>query len=244
MIAAARKSALPGFAAILGVTTVWLLLGVLILLAALVLRPWELGVTGGFWHSIADPRVLAALRRSFGAAALAAAVNAPVGLLIAWVRCDTTFPAADSLINMPLALPTAVAGIALTALCARRAGSAHCSPAGCQGCLHAAGNPAGATRGAAVAAARRGARRGAVARTRRRLTALDEPDAIAAIELTLIVAAVAVPLNTVRGLVAVWCIGRYVLYSWLAVSGIPIAKTTRAIAAVAPNVRKVAAYPK
>jgi sulfate transport system permease protein len=118
MIAAARKSALPGFGATLGVTMVWLSLIVLIPLAALVLRPWELGVSG-FWHSITDPRVLAALRLSFGAATLAAAVNVPFGLLIAWVMVRYRFPGrglADSLIDMPLALPTAVAGIALTAL--------------------------------------------------------------------------------------------------------------------------------
>ena len=118
MIAAARKSALPGFGATLGVTMVWLSLIVLIPLAALVLRPWELGVAG-FWHSITDPRVLAALRLSFGAATLAAAVNVPFGLLIAWVMVRYRFPGrglADSLIDMPLALPTAVAGIALTAL--------------------------------------------------------------------------------------------------------------------------------
>ena len=71
------------------------------------------------WHSITEPRVLAALRLSFGAAALAAAVNVPFGLLVAWVMVRYRFPGrnlADSLIDMPLALPTAVAGIALTAL--------------------------------------------------------------------------------------------------------------------------------
>jgi sulfate transport system permease protein len=101
---------------------VWLSLIVLIPLAALVLRPWELGVAG-VWHSITDPRVLAALRLSFGAATLAAAVNVPLGLLIAWVMVRYRFPGrglADSLIDMPLALPTAVAGIALTALFAPR----------------------------------------------------------------------------------------------------------------------------
>jgi sulfate transport system permease protein len=122
MIAAARKSALPGFGATLGVTLAWLSLIVLIPLAALVLRPWELGVAG-VWHSITDPRVLAALQLSFGAATLAAAVNVPLGLLIAWVMVRYHFPGrglADSLIDMPLALPTAVAGIALTALFAPR----------------------------------------------------------------------------------------------------------------------------
>ena len=82
------------------------------------MRPWELGLAG-VWHSVTEPRVLAALRLSFGAAALAAAVNVPFGLLVAWVMVRYRFPGrglADSLIDMPLALPTAVAGIALTAL--------------------------------------------------------------------------------------------------------------------------------
>jgi sulfate transport system permease protein len=99
-------------------TLTWLSLIVLVPLAALVVRPWELGLAG-VWHSVTDPRVLAALRLSFGAATLAAAINAPMGLLIAWVMVRYRFPGrclADALIDMPLALPTAVAGIALTAL--------------------------------------------------------------------------------------------------------------------------------
>ena len=115
---AARRSALPGFAPALGVTLLWLSLIVLVPLAALVLRPWELGFEG-VWRSITEPRVLASLRLSFGTAALAAAVNIPFGLLVAWVMARYRFPGrnlADSLIDMPLALPTAVAGIALTAL--------------------------------------------------------------------------------------------------------------------------------
>ncbi|MEI7712605.1 MAG: sulfate ABC transporter permease subunit CysT [Rhodospirillales bacterium] len=113
-----RRSALPGFRLTLGITLTWVSLIVLIPLAALVLRPWELGLAG-FWASVTDPRVLAALRLSFGAAALAAAVNVPLGLLIAWVMVRYRFPGrriADAIIDMPLALPTAVAGIALTAL--------------------------------------------------------------------------------------------------------------------------------
>ena len=114
----AQQSALPGFAPTFTVTLLWLSLIVLIPLAALALRPWELGVIG-VWHSVTEPRVVAALRLSFGTAALAAAINVPFGLLIAWVMVRYRFfgrNLADSLIDMPLALPTAVAGIALTAL--------------------------------------------------------------------------------------------------------------------------------
>jgi sulfate/thiosulfate transport system permease protein len=114
----ARRSALPGFAPALGITLTWVSLIVLLPMVALVLRPWELGLAG-VWHSVTEPRVLAALRLSFGAAALAAAMNVPFGLLVAWVMVRYRFAGrnlADSLIDMPLALPTAVAGIALTAL--------------------------------------------------------------------------------------------------------------------------------
>ncbi|RYE97776.1 MAG: sulfate ABC transporter permease subunit CysT [Oxalobacteraceae bacterium] len=121
MSVAARRSALPGFRLSLGVTLTWLSLIVLIPLIALALRPWSLGFAG-LWHAISEPRVLAALRLSFGAAGLAALLNVPLGLLIAWVMVRYRFPGrnlADALIDMPLALPTAVAGIALTALFAR-----------------------------------------------------------------------------------------------------------------------------
>jgi sulfate transport system permease protein len=113
-----RRSALPGFAPALTITLGWVSLIVLLPLAALALRPWELGPMG-VWHSITEPRVLAALKLSFGAAALAAVFNVPFGLLVAWVMVRYRFPGrrlADSLIDMPLALPTAVAGITLTAL--------------------------------------------------------------------------------------------------------------------------------
>ena len=118
MMQPARRSALPGFTLTFGITLLWLSLIVLLPLAALILRPWELGLAG-VWHSITEPRVLASLRLSFGVAALAAVVNVPFGLLVAWVMVRYRFPGrnlADSLIDMPLALPTAVAGIALTAL--------------------------------------------------------------------------------------------------------------------------------
>lgn len=112
------RSALPGFGLTLGITLAWVSLIVLVPLAALALRPWELGIAG-VWQAVSEPRVLAALRLSFGAAALAALLNVPLGLLVAWVIARYRFPGrslAEALIDMPLALPTAVAGIALTAL--------------------------------------------------------------------------------------------------------------------------------
>jgi sulfate transport system permease protein len=112
------RSGLPGFGLTLGVTLVWVSLIVLLPLAALALRPWELGLAG-VWHAVTEPRALAALRLSFGTAALAAILNVPIGLLVAWVMTRYRFPGrslAEALIDMPLALPTAVAGIALTAL--------------------------------------------------------------------------------------------------------------------------------
>jgi sulfate/thiosulfate transport system permease protein len=115
---AIRRSALPGFQPALTITIAWVSMIVVLPMVALALRPWELGVVG-VWHSVTEPRVLAALRLSFGAAALAAAINVPFGFLVAWVMVRYPFPGrrlADSLIDMPLALPTAVAGITLTAL--------------------------------------------------------------------------------------------------------------------------------
>ena len=112
------RSSLPGFSLTLGVTLVWVSLIVLLPLAALALRPWELGING-VWRAVTEPRALSALRLSFGTAALAAVLNVPIGLLVAWVMSRYRFPGrslAEALIDMPLALPTAVAGIALTAL--------------------------------------------------------------------------------------------------------------------------------
>jgi sulfate transport system permease protein len=109
---------LPGRGITLGITLAWLSLIVLVPLVALALRPWELGVAGVL-RSLAEPRVLAALRLSFGAALLAALIDLPLGLLLAWVLVRTRFPGRrtmDALIDLPFALPTAVAGITLTTL--------------------------------------------------------------------------------------------------------------------------------
>jgi len=113
-----RRVALPGFDLAMGVTLLWLGLIVLIPLAALVMRPWELGVTG-VWHVLGDARVLAAFRLSFGGALLAALISMPVGLLLAWVITRYRFPGRrvlDAMLDLPFALPTAVAGLALAAL--------------------------------------------------------------------------------------------------------------------------------
>jgi sulfate/thiosulfate transport system permease protein len=118
ILAPRRRSPIPGFGLTFGVTLVWVGLIVLLPLAALTLRPWELGFTGVL-RSLTEPRVAASLRLSFGTAAVAALVDAPLGLLIAWVMVRYRFPGrrlADAMIDLPLALPTAVAGIALTAL--------------------------------------------------------------------------------------------------------------------------------
>jgi sulfate transport system permease protein len=109
---------LPGFGITFGFTVLYLSLVVLIPLAALLLRPWELGLTG-VWETITAPRVLSALRVSFGAAAIASLINAVFGLVVAWVLVRYAFPGKrilDALVDLPFALPTAVAGIALTAL--------------------------------------------------------------------------------------------------------------------------------
>ena len=113
-----NPSALPGFGLTLGFTLFYLCAIVLIPLAALLLRPWALG-WDGFWHVIAQPRTLSALRLSFGASAIAAAINAALGLIVAWVLTRYRIPGGrliDALVDLPFALPTAVAGIALSAL--------------------------------------------------------------------------------------------------------------------------------
>ena len=112
-----QPSVLPGFGLTLGVTLTYLGLIVLIPLAALVLKAAGAGTE--IWPTLASPRVLAAFRVSFTTALVAAAVNALFGLIVAWVMVRYRFPGqriADSLIDLPFALPTAVAGIALTAI--------------------------------------------------------------------------------------------------------------------------------
>jgi sulfate transport system permease protein len=109
---------LPGFGLSLGYTIFYLCLIVLIPLSTIFAKSATLGPSA-FWAAVTTPRVLAAFRLSFGASALAAGVNSVFGLLVAWVLVRYSFPGrrfVDAVVDMPFALPTAVAGIALTAL--------------------------------------------------------------------------------------------------------------------------------
>ncbi|WP_043114118.1 sulfate ABC transporter permease subunit CysT [Solimonas soli] len=113
-----RTTAIPGFGLTLGYTIVYLSLLVLIPLAGVFFKAAGLGFEG-FWHVVSSPRVLAALKLSFGAALIGASINAVFGTLVAWVFVRYEFPGKrffDAIIDLPFALPTAVAGIALTAL--------------------------------------------------------------------------------------------------------------------------------
>ncbi|MFC3705614.1 sulfate ABC transporter permease subunit CysT [Devosia honganensis] len=113
-----QPSAMPGFGLTFGFTLAYFSLIILIPLLALVLRASGLG-WAGFWAGATDPRVLAALRTSFLTALFAAGVNVVFGTLIAWVLVRYRFVGRrvfDAMVDLPFALPTAVAGIALTAL--------------------------------------------------------------------------------------------------------------------------------
>lgn len=114
----ARRRALPGLTITLGFTLTYLSLIVLIPLAALLLRATGLGPVG-LWHVVSSERVLHALALSFGGALVAALINAVFGALIAWTFVRYEFPGKrlfQAMIDLPFALPTAVAGIALTSL--------------------------------------------------------------------------------------------------------------------------------
>ena len=118
MFALRRPSVLPGFGPTLGFALFYLGLIVLIPLAGLFVRSSELGFDG-FWRAVSTPRSIAAFRLTFGASALAALVNAFFGLLLAWVLTRYRFPGRriiDGFVDLPFALPTAVAGIALATL--------------------------------------------------------------------------------------------------------------------------------
>ena len=113
-----QHSILPGFNLALGFTLLYLSLIVLIPLSAAFIRTAELSWPE-FWSIVTTPRVVASYRLTFGASFAAAVVNAVFGLLVAWVLVRYHFPGkriVDALVDLPFALPTAVAGIALTAL--------------------------------------------------------------------------------------------------------------------------------
>lgn len=117
---ASAKRVLPGFNLTLGYTLFYLSIIVLVPLAALILKTLSLS-WAQFVDAVTAPRVMASYRLTFGASLIAAGVNAVFGLLIAWVLVRYTFPAkkiVDALVDLPFALPTAVAGISLTALLA------------------------------------------------------------------------------------------------------------------------------
>jgi sulfate transport system permease protein len=113
-----RHSVLPGFDLALGFTLLYISFIVLIPLSAAFLKTATM-TWPAFWDAVASPRVVASYRLTFGASFAAALVNALFGLIVAWVLVRYEFPGKriiDALVDLPFALPTAVAGIALTAL--------------------------------------------------------------------------------------------------------------------------------
>lgn len=118
MILLKKKSVLPGFGGTLGYAVLYLGIIVLIPLSTLVIKTTSLS-WNEFWTTVTAPRALASYRLSFGASFAGALVNALFGMLVAWVLVRYQFPCKkliDGLIDLPFALPTAVAGIALTTL--------------------------------------------------------------------------------------------------------------------------------
>ncbi|WP_082813629.1 sulfate ABC transporter permease subunit CysT [Bradyrhizobium sp. DOA1] len=119
---AARRRTLPGFGLTMGLTLTWLSVIILIPLAGLFLRSLELSPEQ-FWNILSSRRTLNALRVSFGLAFAAACVNLVMGSIIVWALVRYRFPGRrifDAIVDVPFALPTAVAGVALTALFAEK----------------------------------------------------------------------------------------------------------------------------
>ncbi|MGL5513647.1 MAG: sulfate ABC transporter permease subunit CysT, partial [Sporomusa sp.] len=113
-----KHTILPGFSLTMGFTMLYLGLLVLIPLSTIILKAAGIGWLQ-FWEIITAPRLIASYKLSFGASLLAAAINAVFGLLVAWVLVRYSFPGrriVDGLVDLPFALPTAVAGITLTTL--------------------------------------------------------------------------------------------------------------------------------
>jgi sulfate transport system permease protein len=116
-----KRNVIPGFGVTLGFTLAYLGLIVLIPLSAVVWKTTDLTLAQ-FWATVSEPRVVASLKLSFGASLIAAAVNGFFGLILAWALVRYRFPGkkiVDTLVDLPFALPTAVAGIALTAIYAK-----------------------------------------------------------------------------------------------------------------------------
>lgn len=120
-MSASRKSVLPGFGITMGVTLLYLVIIVALPLAAMVLKTASLG-WADFWTIVTSDRALSTYRITLGAAALAMLVNASFGLLLAWVLVRYEFPGKrliDGLVDLPFALPTAIAGLALVTVFSR-----------------------------------------------------------------------------------------------------------------------------
>ncbi|APO50108.1 sulfate transport system permease protein [Bradyrhizobium diazoefficiens] len=121
-VVAARRRTLPGFGLTMGLTLSWLSIIILIPLAGLFLKSLELSPEQ-FWNILSSRRTLNALRVSFGLAFAAACVNLVMGSIIVWALVRYRFPGRrlfDAIVDVPFALPTAVAGVALTALFAEK----------------------------------------------------------------------------------------------------------------------------
>ncbi|WP_084292241.1 sulfate ABC transporter permease subunit CysT [Bradyrhizobium sp. WSM3983] len=121
-VIAARRRTLPGFSLTMGLTLTWLSVIILLPLAGLFLKSLELSPEQ-FWNILSSRRTLNALRVSFGLAFAAACVNLVMGSIIVWALVRYRFPGRrlfDAIVDVPFALPTAVAGVALTALFAEK----------------------------------------------------------------------------------------------------------------------------
>jgi sulfate transport system permease protein len=113
-----QASVIPGFGLTLGYTVFYLCLIVLLPISALFLKTATLG-WGEFWAIVSSPRVVASYRLTFGASLVGALINAFFGFIVAWTLVRYSFPGKkiiDALVDLPFALPTAVSGIALTAI--------------------------------------------------------------------------------------------------------------------------------
>jgi len=120
-LAIRQRSVIPGFGLTMGYTLLYLSLIVLVPLSALFVKTTSM-TWARFWETVTDPRVVASYKLTFGASLIAAAINALFGFIVAWTLVRYRFPGrkiVDALVDLPFALPTAVSGIALTAIYAK-----------------------------------------------------------------------------------------------------------------------------